>query len=115
MAISENRGEKHRISRWQPVITHYVGSYCSCLPEFAHDDVISAVFSPLSMGFTWLVYRFSEVLNAVEQKVRTLIPVCYYINDFEFAATFEPHSELSLRTVTPYRRVWEEACTENAV
>ena len=31
---------------------------------------------------------------------RSLFPVRYYINDFEFAVTFEPNSEPSSRTVT---------------
>ena len=31
---------------------------------------------------------------------RSLFPVRYYINDFEFADTFEPNSEPSSRTVT---------------
>jgi len=100
----------------------------------------------LSFGFDhpWF-YRFSEVLDAVEQVLegidfcherlvahldldtdnilinwagtrrqspessaeggklgpfRSLFPVRYYINDFEFAVSFEPHSEPSSRTVT---------------
>jgi len=108
--------------------------------------MIFAVFplvSTLSGGFDrpWF-YRFSEVLDAVEQVLegidfcheqlvahldldtdnilmnwvgrryeppkngdklvpfRSLFPVRYYINDFEFAVTFEPHSEPSSRTVT---------------
>jgi hypothetical protein len=31
---------------------------------------------------------------------RSLFPVRYYLNDFEFAVTFEPDSEPSSRTVT---------------
>jgi len=116
------------------------------LRELVHDDMIFAVFPLLSMGFSWpWFYRFSEVLNAVEQVLeginfcheklvahldidsdnilinwagrqyqspecladgrllgpfRSLFPVRYYINDFELAVTFDPHSEPSSRTVT---------------
>ena len=31
---------------------------------------------------------------------RSLFPIRYYINDFELAVSFEPHSEPSSRTVT---------------
>jgi len=116
------------------------------LRELVHDDMIFAVFPLLGTGFDspWF-YRFSEVINAVEQVLeginfcherlvahldldtdnilinwagtrcqlpgssdeggklgpfRSYFPVRYYINDFEVAVTFEPHSEPSSRTVT---------------
>jgi hypothetical protein len=31
---------------------------------------------------------------------RSLFPICHYINDFEFAVTFDPGSEPSSRLVT---------------
>ena len=78
MAIGEDRGERHRmaLSRVATGDNALRGSNHAVpvLRELVHDDMIFAVFPLLSMGFIYpWYYRFSEVLNAVEQVIEVTV------------------------------------------
>lgn len=74
MAVGEDRGERHRINHAVPV-----------LQELVHDDMIFAVFPLLSWGFDYpWFYRFSEVVDAVEQ----VLEVTIFSNLLEFCTEF---------------------------
>ena len=78
MAISEDRGERHRMSlSWVATGDSALRGSNHAVPvlrELVHDDMIFAVFPLLSRCFTWpWFYRFSEVLNAVEQVLEVLV------------------------------------------
>ena len=78
MAIGEDRGERHRMSLSRVATgdnaLRGTNHAVPVLRELEHDDMIFAVFPLLSMGFNWpWFYRFSEVLNAVEQVLEVTI------------------------------------------
>jgi hypothetical protein len=78
MAIGEDRGERYRM----PLSRLAIGDIAldgrnhtvPVLRELVHDDMIFAVFPLLGTGFDrpWF-YRFSEVLNAVEQVLEVTV------------------------------------------
>jgi hypothetical protein len=91
MAIDKDRGERHRMSLSRLATgdnalrgdNHAV----PVLREIVHDDMIFAVFPLLSMGFDYPWYfRFSEVLDAVEQVLEVTIfsdlLLCFVLNLF---------------------------------
>ena len=78
MAIGEDRGERHRVSLSRVATddnalrgsNHAVPVLC----ELVHDDMILARFPLLSRGFNYpWFYRFSEVLNVVEQVLEVTV------------------------------------------
>jgi hypothetical protein len=78
MAIGEDRGERHRMSLSRVATgdnaLRGTNHAVPVLRELVHDDMIFAVFPLLSMGFTWpWYYRFSEVLDAVEQVLEVIV------------------------------------------
>ena len=78
MAIGEDRGERHRmsLSRLATGDIALLGNnhVVPILKELVHDDMIFAVFPLLSWGFDYpWYYRFSEVLDAVEQVLEVTV------------------------------------------
>ena len=78
MAIGEDRGERHRValSRLATGDNALRGSNHAVpvLRELVHEDMIFAVFPLLSWGFDYpWFYRFSEVLDAVEQVLEVTV------------------------------------------
>jgi hypothetical protein len=78
MSIGEDRGERHRtaLSRLATGDNALRGSNHAVpvLQELVHEDMIFAVFPLLSFGFDYpWFYRFSEVLNAVEQVLEVTV------------------------------------------
>ena len=78
LAIGEDRVEKHRVSLSRVATGHNAlrgnNHAVPVLCELVHDDMIFAVFPLLSRGFNdpWF-YRFSEVLDAVEQVLDSIL------------------------------------------
>ena len=81
MAIGEDRGERHRtsLSRLATGDNALRGDNHTVpvLRELVHDDMIFAVLPLLLVGFDrpWF-YRFSEVLDAVDQILEVTIFTC---------------------------------------
>jgi hypothetical protein len=78
MAIGEDRGERHRMSLSRVATgdnaLRGTNHAVPVLRELVHDDMIFAVFPLLSMCFTFpWYYRFSEVLNAIEQVLEVTV------------------------------------------
>ena len=78
MAIGEDRGERHLVSlaRLATGDNALRGSNHTVpvLRQLVHEDMIFAVFPLLSWGFDYpWFYRFSEVLNAVEQVLEVTV------------------------------------------
>jgi hypothetical protein len=78
MTIGEDRGERHQKS-----LSHLATGDIALdgrnhtvpvLRELVHDNMIFAVFPLLEMGFDYpWFYRFSEVINAVEQVLEVTV------------------------------------------
>ena len=78
MAIGEDRGERHRVSLSRMATGHNaLGGNNHAVPvlcAIVHNDMIFALFPLLSMGFNYpWFYRFSEVLDAVEQVLEVTV------------------------------------------
>ena len=78
MAIGEDRGERHRmsLSRVATGNNALLGNnhVVPVLQELVHDDMIFAVFPLMAEGFDYpWFYRFSEVLDAVEQVLEVTV------------------------------------------
>ena len=78
MAIGEDRGERHRnaLSRLATGDNALRGSnhVVPVLQELMHEDMIFTVFPLLSCGFDYpWFYRFSEVVDAVEQVLEVTV------------------------------------------
>ena len=78
MAIGEDRGERHRMALSRLAIgdnaLRGANHIVPVLRELVHDDMIFAVFPLLSFGFDYpYFYRFSEVIDAVEQVLEVIV------------------------------------------
>ena len=100
MAIGEDRGERHLVSlaRLATGDNALRGSNHTVpvLRQLVHEDMIFAVFPLLSWGFDYpWFYRFSEVLNAVEQ----VLEVTVFSNSVSFVLSLFYRESISVMSI----------------